>query len=110
MTATAAAPPRRIEPNRRDARQAGPAPPEGPARVRRDAREPAPTAAALVLPGEDPDALRARVAAWTDDLRPAGALEAYLVGRAAVVSWQLDRADRTIAARLSDRMRFAEAD
>jgi len=63
------------------------------------------TAATVVLPGEDAAALEARVDAWKDDVRPGGALEDYLVERAAHASWQLDRAERIIAARLTERMR-----
>jgi hypothetical protein len=67
------------------------------------------TAATVVLPGEDPAALEARVEAWKDDFGPGGAIEDYLVERAAHAAWQLDRADRAIAVRARDRRR-READ
>ena len=68
------------------------------------------TAKTVVLPGEDADALQRRVEAFKDDVQPRGALEDYLVERAAHVSWQLDRAERTIAARLTDAMLHGQAD
>ena len=68
------------------------------------------TAATVVLPHEDAAALEERVAAWKGDLRPAGAVEAYFVEQAAHASWQLDRANRTIAARLTELMQQAPAD
>ena len=104
---TAAAPSsKRIEANRRNAgRSTGPKTAEGKERVRLNALKHGLTAATVVLPGEDVAALEARVDAWKDDVRPGGPLEDYLTERAAHASWQLDRADRTIAARLAERMR-----
>src|SRR5262249_18569554 len=56
------------------------------------------------------EALQARVEAFKDGIAPRNPLEDYLVERAACVSWQLDRADRTIAARLTERMHRGPAD
>ena len=47
--------------------------------------------------------------AWKDDFRPAAPQEDYLIERARTLSWQLDRADRTIAARLAERMRASRS-
>ena len=109
---TAAAPSsKRIEANRRNAQKStGPRTSEGKDRVRLNALKHGLTASTAVLPGEDAEALQSRVEAWRDDLEPRSAMEAYLVERAAHVSWQLDRADRTIAARLSDQMRHHRTD
>jgi hypothetical protein len=97
---------KRIEANRRNAQKSsGPKTAEGKGRVRLNALKHGLTASIAVLPGEDADGLKSRVEAWKEDIGPRSAMEAYLVERAAQVSWQLDRADRTIAARLTDRMR-----
>jgi hypothetical protein len=102
---------KQIEANRRNSlKSSGPKTAEGKARVRLNAIKHGLTAATVVLPGEDPAVLEARVEAWKDDIRPAGALEDYLVERAAHASWQLDRADRTIAARLAASMRRGSID
>ena len=55
-----------------------------------------------VLPGEDPDAFNARVERWTADLGPRDDVERFLVQRAVQLSWQLERADRAVAARPAD--------
>lgn len=47
-----------------------------------------------VLAGEDARAYRGRLKAWTGSLSPRNAVELYLVERAVVLSWQLDRVDR----------------
>ena len=52
------------------------------------------TAKTPVLPGEDRGAFTKRVESWKDDLQPRGAVEDFLVERAARVSWQLDRVER----------------
>ena len=72
---------KQIEANQRNSkRSTGPATPQGKSRVRLNALKHGLTAASVVLPGEDPDALQARVDAWKDDLRPRTALEDYLIG------------------------------
>jgi hypothetical protein len=102
---------KRIDANRCNAqRSTGPTTPQGKLRVRLNALKHGLTATTAILPGEDSDALQSRVDAWKDDVGPRTAMENYLVERAAYASWQLDRADRTIAARLSDRMRQQPAD
>ena len=55
-----------------------------------------------VLPGEDGDAFRARLEAWTATLHPRNEIERYLVERRGAVSWQLDRADRALDQRVAD--------
>jgi hypothetical protein len=54
-----------------------------------------------VLPGEDARAYRRRLKDWMGSLSPRNALEQYLVERAVVVSWQLDRVDRAQIALLT---------
>jgi hypothetical protein len=54
-----------------------------------------------ILPGEDARAYRRRLKAWMDSLGPRNAVEQYLVERAVVFSWQLDRVDRAQIAQLS---------
>lgn len=79
---------KQIEANRRNsARSTGPRTPCGKKRVRLNALKHGLTAATVVLDGEDPAVLEARVEAWKDDLRPDSALEHYLVERAAHNSW-----------------------
>jgi len=92
----------RAEINRRNARKStGPKTPEGKARSRFNAVKHGMTAKTPVLPGEDAEALQARLDAWTADLAPGNEVEQYLVGRAVRASWQLDRADRVDVARLT---------
>src|SRR5262249_10979299 len=52
-----------------------------------------------VLPGEDPDAFRGRLDAWTADLKPRDDVDRFLLTRAVHASWMLDRAARAAAAR-----------
>ncbi len=58
-------------------------------------------ARSAILPGEDPQAFEDRLDAWIGKFRPADPVELYLVERAVHASWQLDRADRAEAARLT---------
>src|SRR5262249_23613909 len=105
MTAASTTSQARIDANRRNAaRSTAAKSPEGGRPVAKTAPKPALPAKTVVLPGEAPDALQARVDAWKRDLKPADAVQDYLVERAAHVSWQLDRADRTIAARLTAKI------
>src|SRR5947209_1470448 len=111
VSVTAETSSRRAESNRNNARMStGPRTAEGKSGVSLNALKHGLTAATVVLPGENAEALQERVEAWKDDLRPRGAVEDYLVERAAVVSWQVDRADRIIAARLTELMRYGPAD
>jgi hypothetical protein len=108
MTVNSETSSKRIEANRRNAkRSTGPTSPEGKRRVSLNALKHGLTAATVVLPGEDSLVLQARVDAWKADCPPQSTMEDYLVERAAHVSWQLDRADRVIAACLRDRMNFS---
>jgi hypothetical protein len=108
MTVNSETSSKRIEANRANAKKSkGPTSPEGKRRVRLNALKHGLTAATVVLPGEDPLVLQARIDAWKADCPPQSTMEDYLVERAAHVSWQLDRADRVIAACLRDRMNFS---
>src|SRR5262245_51645810 len=109
MTNTTA--PDRAAINRRNAQKStGPRTAEGKSRSKFNALKHGMTAATPVLPGEDPDAFHGRIDAWKADLKPQGDLEDYLIERAARVSWQLDRADRTQTAQLASNMRHAGVD
>ena len=111
MTATAATSAARAEASRINGRKSmGPRSFEGKCRVRLNAIKHGMTATTVVLPGEDAARLDARVAAWKQDVQPQTTMEDYLVERAAHVSWQLDRADRTIAARLTGLIADAPLD
>ena len=111
MTATAATSAARAEASRHNGRKSmGPKTSEGKCRVRLNALKHGMTAKTVVLPGEDAARLDARIAAWKEDVQPQTTMEDYLVERAAHVSWQLDRADRTIAARLTGLIADAPLD
>jgi hypothetical protein len=91
---------KRAEANRRNAQKStGPRTAEGKARSRFNAVKHGLRAATPILPGEDGDAFQARMAAWTNDLKPGDDVERFLVGRAVQLSWQLERADRALADR-----------
>jgi hypothetical protein len=90
---------RRAEANRRNCMHScGPRTPEGKARSRLNALKHGMRAATPVLPGEDADAFDARLQRWTADLAPRDDVEQFLVRRAVQLSWQLERADRALAA------------
>jgi hypothetical protein len=96
----------RAEINRRNAaKSTGPRTPGGKARPRFNAVKHGCRARLPILPGEDPDAYHDRLDAWLGKFAPRDAVELYLVERAVLASWQLDRADRAEVARL-----VAEAD
>src|SRR5215472_9492970 len=63
-----------------------------------------------VLPGEDAQQYQGRLDAWMGDLQPRNDLEQTLVERAVTLTWQLDRAERAEAARLSSIIRAAPED
>ena len=90
---------KRAEANRRNAQKStGPKTTEGKQRSRLNAVKHGMRAKTLILPGEDPVALQARMEAWTNDLKPADEVERFLVQRAVQLSWQLERADRALSA------------
>jgi hypothetical protein len=60
-----------------------------------------------VLPQEDPAELEAKIREWIDDYQPTNAVERELVGRAARLSWTLDRAERYETALLAKQVRKA---
>lgn len=102
---------KQIQANRANARRStGPTSTEGKDCARFNALKHGLTARTVVLPGEDPAVLDARVADWKADLKPAGPFEDYLVERAAHFSWVLDRSDRTLAVRIADQVRKADDD
>jgi hypothetical protein len=90
------------EASRRNARKStGPRTVEGKDRSKYNAVKHGMTAKTPILPGEDEGAFTKRVDSWKDDLRPRGAVEDFLVERAARISWQLDRVERAHTARLA---------
>src|SRR5262249_19244582 len=102
---------KRVEANRNNAkRSCGPRTPEGKARSRMNSLKHGLTAELVVLPGEDPERLEARAAARKEELKPQGELQDYLVERAVHQSWQLDRIDRAIAAKLKLNASFGDLD
>jgi hypothetical protein len=68
------------------------------------------TATLPVMPGEDAEALKTRIDAWIDDLRPRSLLEGQFIEQAAVLSWQLERIERTHVARLIAKILNAEVE
>lgn len=97
MTSSNDAPTDRIGPRKARASRKSSRSATAPARPSRPARSPAPP----ILPGEDARAYRDRLKAWTGSLEPRNAIEAYLVERAVLLSWRLDRADRAQIERLA---------
>src|SRR5262249_2415714 len=88
--------------NRRNSlKSSGPRTPEGKARSRFNAVKHGCRARLPILPGEDPAAYQDRLETWVDKFGPRDAVEHYLVERAVLVSWQLDRAHRAEVARLA---------
>ena len=55
-----------------------------------------------ILPGEDPEALRARHEAFHASIAPVDEVERLLVDRLVKISWRLQRVDRALAARSAD--------
>src|SRR5215469_9295231 len=85
----------------------GPKSPQGKARSRFNALKHGLKAKLPVLPGEDAQQYQGRLDAWIADLQPTNDLEQSLVERAVTITWQLDRAERAEAARLSSIIREA---
>jgi hypothetical protein len=98
---------RQIEANRQNAlKSCGPRTAEGKERSRQNALKHGLTAETLdVLPGEDANAFADRIEGWARTLEPRNKVEEFLVRRAAVLSWKLDRSERHEISALSRRMR-----
>ena len=102
---------KRTEANRLNAkRSTGPRNAEGKSRVRLNALKYGLTARSVLLPGESAEQLLQRIEAWKADFQPRSDVEDYLVERAVHASWGLDRAERTIASRLTELVRFGYLD
>src|SRR5258707_7557672 len=83
---------RRIAANRANAQKStGPKSAEGKARSRRNALKHGMTSGGDVLPLEDEVLFKERLAGWTNDARPVGDIERYLVASAVVASVVNDR-------------------
>src|SRR6516165_12787281 len=100
--------PERTAINRQNGQKSrGPKSPEGKARSKFNALKHGLKAKTVVLPGEDAQDYQARLDAWIADLQPKNDVEQSLVERAVTIIWQLDRAERAEAARLSRIIREA---
>jgi hypothetical protein len=99
---------KRLESNRSNAQKStGPRTAEGKARSRRNAWKHGLAGAGVVMPDEDRERQRERVAAWTDDFKPRRAVEVWLVERAAKASYRLDRCVEKETAEVGERQRAA---
>ncbi len=96
-----------IAANRRNAaKSTGPKSDQGKARARLNALRHGANAriAIPVLPQEDPKELAERILQWTFELVPRNDVERTLVGHAARIDWQIDRAERAETAYLAARV------
>jgi hypothetical protein len=92
----------KLEANRRNAKKStGPRTQNGKDNSKFNALNHGCRAKTVLLPGEDAQALEARQAAWSACIPPADDLQAAYLHDAVVNSWQLDRARRTQATRLT---------
>ncbi len=91
--------------NGRKSRGGGPKTPEGKARSRMNALKHGMTASTPVLPGEDLDAFRRRVADFFDAAQPRNALELAVTEQAALATWKIARGERAAAARARTALR-----
>ena len=80
------------------------------ARARGNALKHGLTGVGVVLPNEDAAEVDRRLAAFQDELQPAGEVGRALVRRAAVCSVRMDRSVEQETAALSERVRLAEAE
>jgi len=87
----------------------GPISAEGKSHSRMNALKHGMTARLPVLPGEDPDAFRHRVAGIVESLAPRNPLELALAEQAALALWKIERGERAEAARVAAAVRAAEA-
>jgi hypothetical protein len=102
---------RRGEASRKNgSKSRGPTTPEGKARSCLNALKHGLTAKTLVLPGESQEQLQEFIQRFKADLHPQCDTEEYFAQRAAIAAWELDRADRVIAARLNERVRYGLLD
>ncbi len=111
MTAKTTAPDRAetSRQNGRKSRGGGPKTPEGKARSRMNALKHGMTASVQVLPGEDLDAFRRRVADFIAAAQPRNAIELAVTEQAALATWKIARGERAAAARVRTALRTAEA-
>ena len=107
MTATTTAPDRAeiSRQNGRKSRGGGPKTPEGKARSRMNALKHGMTASMQVLPGEDLDAFRRRVADFIAAAQPRNAIELAVTEQAALATWKIARGERAAAARVRTALR-----
>ncbi len=102
---------KRIEANRRNSKSStGPHTKEGKESVRLNAIKHGLTASLPLLPGEDPEVLKARTESWSAELKPRSEIECYLLERVVVASLQWDRCDRALGSKLSELVQFGPFD
>ena len=100
--------PARIEANQKNAQKStGPKTIEGKARSRMNALDHGLRAEQVVLPTEDPQRFDRHLGAWMSDWKPPTETRRFLVERAAVAAWRLDRCVRVESGRLSTRVNEA---
>ena len=87
---------------------AGPVTPDGQLVSRANSLKHGLTARTLILPGEDPDVIRAKADYWRESYMPEGAAEEALVDQIALESLRLERIARAEYAALSGQLRNAE--
>ncbi len=92
------------------AKSTGPKTVEGKQQSRRNALKHGLTGAGVVLPNEDVAEVERRFEAFRDDLQPSGEVGEVLARRAAFLSVRLERCVSEETARLSGRIRQADAD
>src|SRR5258707_14702907 len=99
---------RRIAANRANAQKStGPKSAEGKARARRDALKHGMTSRGDVLPLEDEVLFKERLAGWTNDARPVGDIENYLVASAVLATVRLHRCVHNEFAVIARKLRRA---
>jgi hypothetical protein len=98
----------RLDANRRNAQKStGPRTPEGKAITRQNALKHGLSGTGVVVHPDDKERLKVRLEDWTRDLDPQDAVEAWMVGRAALASVRVDRCATQEQAKLDDRLETA---
>jgi hypothetical protein len=103
--------PQRIAANRENAKKStGPRSDAGKERSRFNGLTHGMRAEAILLPGEDPEALDARREAWISELQPEGDVELGYLEAALIASWRVDRCLRHETATLTKQILDAQDD
>ena len=103
--------PKQLAANRENARKStGPRSDAGKERSRLNGLTHGMRAEAILLPGEDADALEARREAWINELQPEGDVELGYLEAALIASWRVDRCMRHETATLTKQTLDAQDD